>query len=117
VVTLPRTPGNPEKTIVWYLDPQFTVPSGSKFTFYDEKDHGIIILTDNDHQMHNGELGDGTQAPGSDPDPTKYLFRHKNNKAKAVSVYLPIIVRTDNAGMPSEEVSVCGIPDPRIAND
>jgi hypothetical protein len=67
--------------------------------------------------MHNGELGDGTQAPGSDPDPTKYLFRHKNNKAKAVSVYLPIIVRTDNAGMPSEEVSVCGIPDPRIAND
>jgi hypothetical protein len=117
LITLPRTNGNPEKTIVWYLDPQFAVPTGAKFTFYQEPDHGIIVLNDKDHQMRGGELGDGTQAPGADPDPTKYLFRHKNNKPNAVSVYLPIVVRTDNEGMPSEEVSVCGTPDPRIAND
>jgi hypothetical protein len=119
LVTLPgaAAPGNPEKTIVWYLDPQFTIPSGAKFTFYSEKDHGIILLKDDDKQMHDGELGDGTQAPSAPPDATKYLFRHKNNKGQAVSIYLPIVVRTDTISGSPDKVSVCGTPDPRIAND
>ena len=119
LVTLPGTaaPGNPEKTIVWYLDPQFPIPPGAKFTFYAEKDHGIIVLKDNDKQMHDGELGDGTQTPPAPPDPTKYLFRHKNNKAQAESIYLPIVVRTDTTPGSPDKVSVCGTPDPRIAND
>ena len=110
--------GNPEKTIVWSLIPPSSAPAGATFTFFDDsgalsKAPGIIILSDIKKQMHNGALGDGTTTP---PDATKYLIKNKH-KLKGEAVYIPIIVRTDNAGTPSEKVSVCGTPDPRIAND
>lgn len=113
-VTLPGAdPGDPGKIIVWRLVTTFPIPPGATFTFYSEKDHGIIVLSDPDKQMKKGNLGDGT----TPVDPTKYMFTHKHNKSKAVSVYLPIVLRTDNAGTSTEKVSVCGTPDPRIAND
>jgi hypothetical protein len=115
VVVLPgSTVTNPsEKIIVWALKPASPPPPGTTFTFYDEKNHGIILLKNGSTQLHHGALGDGTLPL----DPTKYMFRSKNNVSKAEAVYLPIVVRTDDAGKPSEKVSVCGTPDPRIQND
>jgi hypothetical protein len=63
--------------------------------------------------MHDGALGDGT-TPFK---PYRYLFKHKNSVSKAEAVHLPIVVRTDDPGLASEKKSVCGTPDPRIAND
>ena len=107
-----------EKTIIWSLIPPAAAPAGATFTFFDDKAAvgkapGIIILTDTNKQLHNGTIGDGTT---STPDPTKWLIKNKH-KIKGEAVYIPVIVRTDNAGTPSEKVSVCGTPDPRITND
>jgi hypothetical protein len=115
LVVLPGSgPSAPEKTIVWSLTGPASPPPNATFTFYNEKDHGIILLQDIHKQMHGGTLGDGTT---STVDPTKYMFKNKNKISKAESVYLPIVVRTDNVGTAQEKVSVCGTPDPRIAND
>jgi hypothetical protein len=63
--------------------------------------------------MHNGALGDGT----TPVDSTKYLIKNKH-RVKGEAVYIPVIVRTDAATTTDpEKVSVCGTPDPRIAND
>lgn len=107
-----------EKTIVWSLIPPSSAPAGTTFTFFDDKAAvskapGIIVLSDGKKQLHDGTLGDGTVTP---PDPTKYLIKHRH-KVKNVGVYIPVVVRTDNPGAASEKVSVCGTPDPRIAND
>jgi hypothetical protein len=110
---LPGTPGANEKIIVWRLIPPSPVPVGAQFTFFDKKDYGIIVISDNSNQLHGGALGDGTVSP---PDATKYMFMDKH-KIKDQAVYIPIVVRTDNAGTASQKVSVCGTPDPTIAND
>ena len=109
---------NPEKTIVWSLIPPSPLPAGATFTFFDDKATvgkapGVIVLRDSNKQLHDGALGDGTSNP---PDPTKYQIKNKH-KMLNKAVYIPVVVRTDNAGTASEKVSVCGTPDPRIAND
>jgi hypothetical protein len=111
--SLPGTPTTDEKTIVWRLVPPSPLPAGATFTFFDKKDLGIIVLSDNSSQLKGGSLGDGTVTP---PDATKYRFVNKH-KVKSKAVYLPIVVRTDNAGTASQKVSMCGTPDPTIAND
>lgn len=104
---------NTEKTIVWSLLPPSPAPTGpATFTFYDEPNHGIIILSDDNKQIHAGTLGDGTMPV----DATKYLVRDKH-KGKNEAVYLPIVVRTDNPGTTSKKVSVCGTPDPKVVSD
>ena len=107
-----------EKTIVWSLIPPASAPANATFTFFDDKASvgkapGVIVLSDANKQLHNGTIGDGTITP---PDPTKWLIKNKH-KLKGEAVYIPVIVRTDNAGTASEKVSVSGTPDPRIAND
>jgi hypothetical protein len=114
VVKLPGAgAGSIEKTVVWSLKPKSPPPPGVTFTFYSEKDHGIILLKNGSNQMHSGTHGDGT---ATQPDKTKYLFKNKHKVQGAQAVYLPIVVRTDNAGTPTEKVSVCGTPDPLIEN-
>jgi hypothetical protein len=109
----------PGKTIVWSLiQPTTPFPAGTTFTFFDDKATvgkapSIIVLSDKHKQLNGGTLGDGTLTV---PDPTKYLIRHKHTVPNR-AVYLPIVVRTDNPGTASEKVSVCGTPDPTIAND
>lgn len=112
------TATDPGKKVVWSLIQPSPPPAGATFTFFDDKTTinkapGIIILSDSKKQMENGSLGDGTS---STPDPTKYNFKNKHT-AKGEAVYLPVVVRTDNAGTASAKVSMCGTPDPRIAND
>ncbi len=114
----PAASTDPGKFVVWSLIAPSPAPAGARFTFFDDKAAvgkapGIIILSDKNKQLHGGTLGDGTSTP---PDPTKYLFRNKH-KLQNKAVYIPIVVRTDNLGTASEKVSVCGTPDPRIAND
>lgn len=120
VVKLPGAgSSSTEKTVVWSLvmPGSATKPPGATFTFYSEKDHGgqkdmgILLLKNGSNQMHSGTRGDGTSAQ---PDKTKYLFKNKHKIPNAKGVYLPIVVRTDNAGTSSEKVSVCGTPDPLI---
>ena len=110
----PASSTNPEKTIVWSLLPPSPGPvvGPATFTFYDEPNHGIIILSDIKKQMRAGTLGDGT----SPIDATKYLIKDKH-KTTGDAVYLPIVVRIDNPGTSAEKKSVCGTPDPRITND
>ncbi len=111
-------PGNPVKTFVWSLIPPVSPPPNAKFTFFDDqaavgKAPGIIVLKDSKKQLHGGMIGDGTVTPA---DPTKYLLKNKHRE-KGKAVYIPVVVRTDDAGLATEKVSVCGTPDPRIAND
>lgn len=109
-----------EKTIVWRLLRPANAPASSTFTFFDDsksihKANGIIVVSDDKKQLKGGRLGDGTTSP---PDPTKWLIKHKHQRnSKNTAVYLPLIVRTDDPGAANEKVSVCGTPDPRIAND
>lgn len=108
-----------EKTIVWTLKPVALnqgdpMPAPNEITFYPEKDHGIILLKNGDKQMHGGTLGDGTKVP---PEATSYLFKNKHRAKTAEAVYLPIVVRTENAGTSTEKISVCGTPDPKMVND
>jgi len=110
--------GNPEKTIVWSLIRPSSAPANATFTFFDDKATvgkapGIIILNDKKKQLHGGTLGDGTTTP---PDATKWLVKNKH-VLTGKAVYIPVVVRTDDPGGAAEKVSVCGTPDPRIAND
>lgn len=110
--------GNPVKTFVWSLIPPVSPPPNATFTFFDDqaavgKAPGIIVLKDAKKQLVGGMIGDGTTSPA---DPTKYLLKNKHRE-KGKAVYIPVVVRTDDAGLPAEKVSVCGTPDPRIAND
>jgi hypothetical protein len=102
-----------EKAIVWRLIPPSPAPANATFTFFDKKDHGIIVLSDNSSQLKNGALGDGTLPL----DPTKYMYQNKH-KVKDKAVYLPIVVRTDTdpTNPAKKKVSVCGTPDPTISN-
>lgn len=111
-------PANPPKTIVWSLIPPSPAPAAATFTFFDDraavgKAPGIIILSDRHAQLHGGALGDGYTTP---PDPTKYRIRNRH-RLRNEAVYIPVVVRTDKPGTASQKVSVCGTPDPRIAND
>jgi hypothetical protein len=106
-----------EKTVVWALSPVNPPPAGTTFTFYDASKYltkapGIIILSDKNKQMHSGALGDGT----TPVNPTRWRLKNKHTII-GEAVYIPVVVRTDNAGTTMEKVSVCGTPDPRIAND
>ena len=109
----PGGSGNSEKIIVWALTPPDPAPAGpATFTFYDEPNHGIILLSDTNKQMRGGALGDGTTPINA----TRYLFKNKHKVAN-VAVYLPIVVRTDNPGTAAAKVSVCGTPDPKVVSD
>ncbi|HEY2560540.1 MAG TPA: hypothetical protein VGI48_12590 [Caldimonas sp.] len=111
------TSASTERVIVWRLIRPGSAPATTTFTFFDDtssvgKAPGIVILSDPKQQLHDGILGDGTGSP----DGTKWLIWNRH-KVVSKAVYIPVVVRTDNPGTPSEEVSVCGTPDPRIAND
>ena len=114
--SIPGTPGSTEKTIVWSLLPPADAPANATFTFFEgkisNKALGIIVIKDGNTQLHDGALGDGT----TPTDAKRFLIKNKH-KIKGESVYIPIVVRKDDAGTSAEKVSVCGTPDPTIAND
>jgi hypothetical protein len=122
LVKLPGSdPNNSDKTVVWRLVPTALsvgdpIPPVGEITFYSEKNHGIILLTNGFTQMHSGKHGDGTEGTNP-PNMTAYQFKNKHKVKTAEAVYLPIVVRTDAASTPPGKVSVCATPDPRIMND
>jgi hypothetical protein len=101
--------GHP-RTIVWGIRPPSSTVPAARFTFYDEKDHGIVVLNDtNPPELKDGKLGNGQQG---NQDPAFYNIRNQHNQQATIS-YLPIILKTDSTG----SVAVCASPDPRIVND
>ncbi len=104
--------------IVWSLIPPKPAQApGTTFTFFDDshsldKAKGILFLDDTQKQMDGAGLGDGITLPA---DNTKYHVINQHSQ-KGLATYLPIVVRTDFANTPTPKVSMCGTPDPVIAN-
>lgn len=107
------------KAIVWSLIRPSSAPANTTFTFFDDrlskhKAKGIIIVTDGQNQLNDGELGDGSANPVA----SRWMVRHKFQKNKPnTAVYIPLIVRTDDPGGANEKIAVCGTPDPKIVNN
>jgi hypothetical protein len=104
------------KRIVWQIIPPTQPdPANSTFEFYDEKDHGIVVLNDvNPVQLKNGKLGNGNSG---NKDPSYYNMMNSHNK-KVSAYYLPIVVQKVPASSTvDKKVALCGTPDPRILND
>ena len=104
------------KRIVWQIIPPLQLdPANSTFEFYDEKDHGIVVLNDvNPAQLKNGKLGNGNSG---NTDPSYYNMFNSHNK-KVDAYYLPIVVQKVPATpFVDKKVALCGTPDPRILND
>jgi len=113
-VTLTDTQNADERTLVWSLTFPEAVPGDTSYYFLGEKDHGVLVLRDDDKQIYNGKLGDGSGGP---PNVHKYNAKSRHNSRKSVSVYVPVVLQDVKQTDGSIKTSLCGTPDPRIAND
>jgi len=113
-VTLADTASADERTLVWSMTFPESVPADTKYYFLGEKDHGALVVRDDDKQIYNGKLGDGSGGPA---DPQKWNAKSKHNTRKSESVYVPVVLQDVKQADNSIKTSLCGTPDPRIAND
>jgi len=91
-------------------------PPGSTLDFLGDEDHGILIMQNIYDNQNKPQLKEGKRGKDSAGNSDRTYSMKNDHKENGTATYLPIIVHTLNPGLATEEVALCGTPDPVIYN-